>query len=56
MKEYLVVAIYEDDHARFATSVEALDEEEAETLAQAEASGPIIVAAVIVGKDMEVVA
>jgi hypothetical protein len=56
MTEYLVIAIYEDDHTRFATTVEALDEQEAETLAQAEASGPLIVAAVIVGKKMEVVA
>lgn len=56
MKEYLVVGVYESDYGRFATSVLAEDPETAEDLAMGEAAGPIIVAAVIEGKDLKVVA
>lgn len=56
MKEYLVVGVYESDYGRFATSVVAPDPETAEDLAKGEAAGPLIIAAVIEGNDLKVVA
>lgn len=55
MKTYTVIALYEDNNQRFATSVEANTPEEAEEAAKGEADAPIIVAGVIEG-DHEVVA
>jgi hypothetical protein len=45
--EYLVVALYDDNGQRFATSVVAETPQEAEQLAAQEAEGPITVAAVL---------
>jgi len=56
MKVYLVVEVYEDDLARFATSVSAENPAEAEALAMKEATGEVIVAAVIEGTALKVVA
>jgi len=56
MKEYLVIGIYEDDFARFATTVLAKDPKEAESNAQAEATSALIVAAVIDKATFEIVA
>lgn len=54
--EYLVVALYDDNEQRFATSVVAKTPAEAEELAAAEAEGDITVAAVICKRTGEVVA
>lgn len=56
MKHYLVVGVYEDDHERFATSVSAKNPAEAEAAARKEATGELIVAAVIEGTALKVVA
>jgi len=59
MKTYTVVALYADNHQRYATSVEAADPDEAEREAQAtcrldskkmDGPDPLIIAAVIEGK------
>lgn len=54
--EYLVVALYDDNEQRFATSVVAKTPAEAEELAAAEAEGDITVAAVILKRTGEAVA
>jgi hypothetical protein len=56
MKVYLVVGVYEHDLGRFATSVSAKDPDDAEARARKEAAGELIVAAVIEGTDLKVVA
>ena len=49
-KWFTVVAIYEDNLQRYATSVEAVDPDEAEELARGSVSSPIIVAGVLAGR------
>lgn len=56
MKDYLVVGVYWSDYDRFATTVYAKCPKEAETKARAEASGELIIAAVIEGTNLKVVA
>jgi hypothetical protein len=47
MRDYIVIAVYEDNLQRYATTVKASSAEEAEIRAQAEAESPLIVAGVI---------
>lgn len=54
--KWTVVALYEDNHQRYATSVEADTPEDAEALAQAEANEvndgdtPLLIAGIIAGE------
>jgi len=47
--KYTVVGIYEDNHQRFCTTVDALTPGQAESLAEAEAGPDLIVAGVFAG-------
>ena len=54
MASYTVFAIYEDNHQRFATTVEAESPEAAEEQAQACAPAPLVVAGVVEGRVLAV--